>query len=499
MATASFFLFLSFISDAASPGYHFPARKRPVYTFMKNKPIYYILAAFFVAGLLTIFYFNGTGDGGDSIYHYQYARYAPQHPELFFNHWAKPLFVLLSAPFAQFGFTGMKVFNLLVALLTVLLTYRTARLYGYENAFLAAIFVICAPLNYILTFSGLTEPLFALFLIGGVYLAKKEQSVASALVISLLPFIRSEGLIFAGVFGFWFLLNRQHRKAIPVLLFGHLAYSVAGYFVHHDLLWIFTKIPYAAQNTNYGQGKPDHFVKQLNFVVGLPLYILLWMGIPAYVRDWLRHKKAILSDETILILGGFLAFLVAHTLFWYLGLFHSAGLKRVFIGVMPLMALIALKGFLFFTDAVRRIPQLYTGLKVLIVLTVIIFPLTGSRSAIDFKKDMTLTPDQKLAREAGSFMLQNPPGSGVYYFSHPYLCEVLNRDCFDPKQHRELNYQGLQTLKKGDVVIWENWFAVTEHFIKEEDLAKIPNLRPLRIFTVTHTKGTSRFVIYRQE
>ena len=65
-----------------------------------------IVALFFAIGCWVITYFNGTGDTGDSITHYFYAQYAPLHLELFFNHWAKPLYVLLASPFAQFGFIG---------------------------------------------------------------------------------------------------------------------------------------------------------------------------------------------------------------------------------------------------------------------------------------------------------------------------------------------------------------------------------------------------------
>ena len=66
-------------------------------------------------------FFDGTGGSGDSIHHYLYAKYATAHPENFFNHWAKPLYVLLACSFAQFGFVGMKIFNALVALFTIFL------------------------------------------------------------------------------------------------------------------------------------------------------------------------------------------------------------------------------------------------------------------------------------------------------------------------------------------------------------------------------------------
>ena len=89
---------------------------------MKNI-IYIVLFIYIVIAVLTIIFFNGTGDAGDSIYHYLFAKYAPIHPELFFYHWAKPVYVLLASPFAQFGFTGIKIFNALVSLTTIFLTY----------------------------------------------------------------------------------------------------------------------------------------------------------------------------------------------------------------------------------------------------------------------------------------------------------------------------------------------------------------------------------------
>ena len=63
---------------------------------LRRNGIFPILFVYVVAAAFTIFYFNGTGDSGDSPMHYLFAKYAPKHPELYFDHWAKPLFVLLA-------------------------------------------------------------------------------------------------------------------------------------------------------------------------------------------------------------------------------------------------------------------------------------------------------------------------------------------------------------------------------------------------------------------
>ena len=58
------------------------------------------------------FWYDGTGDEGDSVFHFLYSKHAFEHPENFLNHWAKPVFVLITAPVAQFGFIAMKIFNI---------------------------------------------------------------------------------------------------------------------------------------------------------------------------------------------------------------------------------------------------------------------------------------------------------------------------------------------------------------------------------------------------
>jgi len=211
---------------------------------MKNKSIYLVLFIYAILAALTITYCNGTGDSGDSILHYLYAKYAPVQPELYFNHWAKPLYVLLASPFAQFGFVGVKIFNVLVTLLTIFFTLKITQKLEIKNAILVSIIFICSPLYFILTFSGLTEPLFALFISISTYTALNNKFILTCIIISFLPFVRSEGLIILSVFAFYFLVKKEW-KMLPLLLFGHIAYSIAGYFIYHDLFWVFTKIPYA--------------------------------------------------------------------------------------------------------------------------------------------------------------------------------------------------------------------------------------------------------------
>jgi len=477
-----------------------PGKQSIIPAGIRQNAIWLLLAAWAVAGLLTIIFFDGTGDNGDSIFHYLFARYAPLHPRLFLNHWAKPLFVLISSPFAQFGFTGMKVFNLSLVMLTGLVTFRTAICLDIKNPLLSVVFLIFAPLYYILTFSGLTEPLFAFSLILAIYLAINNKIPAAVLIISFLPFIRSEGLIIIMVFAIYLAWKKQW-KYLPLLVTGHVVYSLAGYFAYHDLLWVFNKLPYANLEHKHGSGPLLHFVYQLNYVIGIPLYFMLCLGFISYPLRWIWNKTAILSDETLLVLFCFLSYFAAHSLFWYLGIFNSMGLKRVLLGVIPLISLIALQGFNFATLGLfpgRKLARNVIG--VLLISYLIIFPFTKNPASILWSRDMKLTNEQKTAKGIAAYIKEHPIAPGNrYFYTYPYLNEVLHVDPFDSLRRLDLTPWFLLSARRGDVVIWDNWFAVIESYSPVDSVAKQPGLKREIDFDADDNHRAVKFVIFRKE
>lgn len=434
---------------------------------MKN-PIYKILFAYCVIAAFTIYYFDGTGDAGDSITHFLFAKYAPHHPALYFDHWAKPVFVLLASPFAQFGFVGMKIFNAIVSLLTIYFTYKIAEQLKLRNAIFVCAILIFTPLYFALIFSGLTEPLFALFLAIGIFLLIKEKYLAACILISFLPFVRSEGLILIGVFAIY-LLGKKKWKEIPFLAIGHIVYSIAGFFVYHDFLWVFRKIPYARLDSVYGHGNLSHFARQLYYLFGLPIYILFSIGLIGII--WHNIKRKSNLQEQVLFFFGFLSFFIAHTLFWYYGIFGSMGLTRVFIAIIPIMGIIALIGYNFLSEEIfgkMKIPSLL--IKGFFLLYVIIFPFTPNPAALNFEKDLQLTSDQHGVVEVTNFIVKNELKDHRTIFAHPYFAITLNIDPFDDTRKMEWNKSVFSGLKKGDLLIWDNYFALLEMKIKKEDL-----------------------------
>lgn len=420
----------------------------------ENKLLLFVSFLYLSVGTLVINSFNGTGDSGDSIMHYLFAKYAPNHIKLYFDHWAKPVYVLLASPFAQFGFSGIKLFNLIVSNFAIVFTYKIAKELNLKNSWLIFFLIVFSPYSFIITFSGLTEPLFALFLSSGIYFSLKNRHIAACIIVSFMPFVRSEGLIIVGVFGLYYLLHRN-LKYLPILFVGHIFYSITGYFVYDEFLWIFKKIPYSNLGSPYGSGTLTHFIEQLLYIVGVPIYILFWLGVIILIYNTI--KNSISKNFIVLIFLNCFGFILAHTLFWYFGIFNSMGLKRVMVGIMPLIAIVSLVGYNFIVETLcNKISSLKLFMKFGLLLYILIFIFTPNPAALNFQKELNLDNAQlntiSFAQKFNSTVNFKP----TLVYNHPYLSEVLKIDHFRSDLRLKLSKEYKNYLKPGDIIIWED-------------------------------------------
>ncbi|MEI6682717.1 MAG: hypothetical protein WCO44_08815 [Bacteroidota bacterium] len=440
---------------------------------------------------------NTTGDSGDSILHFLYSRGSFSHPVFFLHHWAKPLFVLVSAPFSQFGFKGIILFNCLMVALIAHVTFLTARTLKLNNAWLVYVLILGCPLFLKLTFSGLTEYLFGLVLVLSVYLAVKTRYLAAVIVVSFLPFVRSEGLIVLGVFGL-FMVFRKRFTLLPWLLTGHLVYSLAGFFYYRDFFWVFTKIPYRNLGSQYGSGKIFDFIHRLNYVIEKPVFALLVIGLAALFIRFVMAKPRKAEDGGLwLVCALFLAVFIAHSLFWWLGIFNSMGLPRVLIPLVPMVALIALSGIGAVSSGLGK-----TGRQVLIgmiLLVVSVYPFTHREKGVVFNQDMFRLPDNELIDKKVVPYLKSNTGnlSGrLLYYSHAYFSVTLDIDHFNDSLHRDLLRLSGEVPPKGAVVIWDDWFSVVENGVTLERLKNIGNLKLLKEFETHDHDRVVKFVVF---
>ncbi|MDB5280970.1 MAG: hypothetical protein JWO06_45 [Bacteroidota bacterium] len=454
-----------------------------------------LMAAFWAAAVFLILRANGTCGEGDSIGHYQYARYAPIHPALFFHHWAKPLFVLLASPFAQLGFTGIKIFNVLASALTIFLTWQTALLLKIKRNALAVLFMILSPALITHSLSGLTEPLFALVLIASVFLYLKNKYILSILLISFLPFVRSEGLMICGVFALLLLIERRFFL-VPLLAAGHVVYSVAGYKIHGTLFWVFTKIPYARLSSAYGKGTWGHFFVHLPQIIGIPLCGLLILGLIALIISLVK-RVSVLDNirEWLLIYGCFLVYFFAHVVFWGLGIFNSFGLMRVLIGILPLMCLIELRGFNLID--IFPSPKVKMAFLVIGLFCIIVFPFAKSEYAWHYKRDFCLTVSQQTKLELFNYVQQNFPDYKLrnYYLDATYLDDLLDVDPFDKKVSK-FTWEAYQSPPDNkSLLMWDDWDSKVEMNLPLTAVTGNPNWAQVKEFSGKEDWGVTRTII----
>jgi hypothetical protein len=455
-----------------------------------------ICAIFLIAGIVLIFTASGTADEGDSIMHYLYARSAFQYPAHFFYQWAKPVYVLLAAPFAQFGIFGIKFFNLLVSTTTLWITWKIARGLAIPHSSLAPLFLIAAPMMIIVTLSGLTEPLFACWLAAGVFgLVRKNYRFAIPW-ISFLPFLRSEGLIVLAVV-FLFLIAKKKFKWIPWLLLGHVVYAIAGYPFYHDLLWVFNTLSYATLHSAYGSGPWDHFIREMPIVLSIPLCCLFVLGLVAGLVAALRlivpRNSVQTSSELWLVYGICLAYIVAHSAFWALGIFNSFGLVRVMVGILPLISLISLRGFNLLTISFRL---KWLGWATL--ATVLIFPILHNQYAFNWKRDFLLKADQQAEATLAVYAKEHLRSlkTSVLYFEPCYLSVVLDVDYFDTARHRRfLGAFESNDFPANSILIWDDWFAPMEGHVQLQQMASDPRFEKLATFEKKDFWNQTRTVV----
>jgi hypothetical protein len=468
----------------------------PFFQFKKPEIVLTILAFF----VLLVFNFltSSTGDSGDSIKHFLFSKYAFDYPEFFFDHWAKPLFVLLSAPFAQFGFKGIIVFNSLCAALIGLYSYRTAVNLKMENPWLVFLFLFFAPLFSALVFSGLTEYLFALFLIIGICLFSANRFIFSLIVISFIPLIRSEGLIIVIVFG-GYLLWLKKFKILPFLLTGQLIYSVIGAFFYKDLFWLINEIPYASLKERYGSGSLFDFVHRLNYVIEKPIYLFLVIGSLVAAWQFLKNRKTQNNHLLFfLILGSFVAVFVAHSIFWWKGIFNSMGLPRVLLAVHPAISLLALVGLNWILSWIKA-PKWKKIILTFICLLIVVFPFTNRSQGVVFNKNMfQISTNYLLEKDIKPFLEVNYDNyqNMKLYYTHPSISLILEIDYFDKQIHEEIHKIPNLALRNNELILWDNKMAVLESGVQLSTLKKRQDIQVVGTFRRIKNDELVEFVLF---
>lgn len=446
-----------------------------------EKTQYFILLlSLLIVIVILVFLSDGMYGGADNIAHFRISKYAFTYPHLFLDHWGKPLFTLLSSPFSQFGFNGLRFFNVLTGILAAYLSFRVAQELKIKNSFIVVFFVVFSPLFFRLFFSGLTEILFSFVLILAIFFFVRKKFLFSTLVISFLPFVRTEGVIF---FALWLVLLGFNKKwkIIPLLFSGTLIYSLIGWSYYGDILWVFHEMPYTGAGNIYGHGELLHFVNSADHIIGIPLIILFLFGLVSYVRSFIKNefKSVKQVNEVFLVFGGLAIYFIAHSFVWWKGIGGSLGLVRVMACIIPLAAIIAARGAHLLTDIMpnKRIFQFL--LPVLLVLIVTLTTLFGVKIPVKAgRQEIVLDEAAEWVKRSEYFF------SKIYYYDL-YFLHRLGVDPYDQERCFEKlpdnEFPG-KDVPAGSIVQWDAHYGPNEGKMPLERLLENDQFRLLKVF-----------------
>mgnify|MGYP003411350285 CR=1 FL=1 len=447
-----------------------------------NASVLAFLLSFLLLGILSYYSFisDGVWGGADNYIHYRLARYSFHHPEFFLDHWGKPLFTLLSSPFAQFGFEGVKFFNLLLGVLSGFLCFRIVEKCSYFNSILAIPFTIFMPMFFSMMFSGMTEILFAFVIVLGVYLFFKSNYISSAIVISFLPFARTEGIIIIPCF-FLALLYVKQYKTVLFLATGCLLYTLVGGFYYDDFLWLITKMPYGDATALYGHGKFSDFIMAYDEITGSILGVLLLLGSAYLLFLLIKRKDRTSVLEFLLILSPFSLYLFFHSFLWWKGMGGSLGLTRVIAGVLPLAGILALKGWNFVTA-----PNVFSNKWLRTSLAILIVFFTIKTTTKLYSVPILLDPTSQLIKDASDWLKDSEYYNKKMYYHNPLFFHMLDINPYDNERIQELipnPEKPDEGIAIGEIILWDAHLSANEGHLPLKRMQENEHFQTLKVFT----------------
>lgn len=427
---------------------------------------------------------TGVDGETDSITHFQYARYAFKYPAFFLNHWGKPLFTILASPLAQFGYTGAVVFNLICGLLSAWFAYMISKRLEYRHAWVAIIFTVFTPLYLFIMYTSLTEILFSLVLITAVYLFVSKRFIWSAIIISLIPFARTEGAMYIFLFMPALIWMKQY-KALPFLFSGFVFFSILGLPQYHDFFWFFTKMPYTISSSAlYGSGSFWYYFGMLDYTMNFPLIILSLTGLIYIILNiraaFIGHHEIKNVTLYFLILPAIFGFILAQSYLWWRGLGVLAS-DRFMACIFPLVAIIAVAGFDWIMEKAKFNRFIYIILGTFIISLVAYKPFAYNK--LPMKTGINFVVMEQLA----TWLKSTPFSNRKAFYSDSMFPFYMDIDPFNTQKCFKIyNYENIDPaslMQNGELLIWDAQFSGYEGHLPFDSLLKNNNLRLLNIFT----------------
>jgi hypothetical protein len=404
---------------------------------------------FFIAGCIWVLLLCIKSPGTpvqDEIGHYLISKYAWQYPGLILDTWGRPVNTLIYMLPAMGDLLIARLYSILLACLTVLLTTKVAKKMGMHQLFWIPLFLWFQPWFGDLSYTVITEVPFSLCLLLGIYLWITEKYELSGLMFGLLPLIRHEGIALLGLWCLYAILSRRWR-ALIISILPYVLYNVVYFFVFHNLaINIFIN---PKPSDFYGQGSWFHFVRPLLYSVGYPITFLAAFSIFSFRN---LGKRA-------LIFIVFLAYFLVHTVIYRFGLFESGGYTFFLLPLAPGIAIAAGLGAEWGINQGKKLLEITVDKRIMNLLLAIIFIViiffVGRRGLATVPRPMDA--EQKATQQAATWLQaegissENVISTHVWFYYYYHLPLNDGRLWTRPPD--------LMGLPKGTIVVWDKHYS----------------------------------------
>ncbi len=453
----------------------------------RNEIFYLSLLSTFILSLFVYYAVISPGcEGGmDSYNHYLISRYSWKYPHLLLDQWGKPLYTILASPFANSGFLGVKIFNIILWISSAWLTWITLKKLKISNAWVGFILVIIPQVSVQNSISGLTEYLNEFLLILFLFLASTKRWNMAALVCGLLPFARSEGFVIMAAAGFYLVFIEKQYKSLLWFIAGPVIFNIFGWIIEGDPLWVISHNPYIkAQDLNLnlcGNGSLFHYIKKNHIIFSLAGSVLVFIGTLSafffYIKTF--REKVFLHRYMLWLTGGiFWLYFGIHSFIWWKGLMGSCGYERVMIVITPLMALLGTYALHMLVLNFSKFKNYLMGIMILML----IISTHHSYRFIKYNLPIPISGEQKEFVKVANWLKTIDYKNGMTYHLYAYLSVISDMDPYDTKHFTDLWSLDFNYAPVGSLVIWDGHFGPNECRLPLEKLQKHPDFVLLKSF-----------------
>ncbi|MCA9255572.1 MAG: hypothetical protein KDA33_08030, partial [Phycisphaerales bacterium] len=321
---------------------------------MANRWILITLALVFSSVSLILGALSDGVHHDDDLTHFLFARWAWTFPGYLFHLWGRPGYTAPTALVAWIGdrqtaWHMARALSAFVTLIGAVLAADVGRQIGLR--YWAWIVCLCyvQPLNFLLSFTTLTENFTALYLVAAIWCLQRRRIAWGSALFSLALVSRVETVVLLPVWGYC-VIAMARRAAIPrtrvfLAAITSLWAPIAQNIGHFACFGTFPVSAYLrpSGSTEYLATGPLAFLPQV-LLAASPVVLLL-----AILGAGRVHRRGATSVVALAFV-----FLATHWLIKWIGLFASGGFARFVVAVAPLLAIAAAGGLETAMSALRR-------------------------------------------------------------------------------------------------------------------------------------------------